>query len=114
MRRISTKALVTAGVVIALLLAGVVSFYASGSPDGLERVAEDQGFGHTAEDSPVGDSPLADYGTRGIENERLSTAVAGVAGVGLTLAAGAGLASLTRRRSRGRERAEATPTGAQE
>lgn len=101
--RVRTRVIVAAGLVIALLLAGVVSFYASGSPDGLERVAEDQGFGHTAKDSPAGGSPLADYGTKGVENERLSTAVAGIAGVGLTLGAGAGLAFLTRRRSRVQE-----------
>ena len=38
--RISTRAVVLSGVAVALLLAAVVSFYASGSPDGLERVAE--------------------------------------------------------------------------
>ena len=31
-------------------LAGIVSFYASSSPDGLEKVAEDVGFIETAQD----------------------------------------------------------------
>lgn len=86
------------GLVVTVLLAGVVSFYASGSPDGLERVAEDRGFMHTAEDSPVAGSPLADYGTRGIGDERLSGGLAGVAGVAIVLALGTGLAYAVRRR----------------
>ena len=32
------------GFIVSLFLAGVVSFYASSSPDGLEKVAEDIGF----------------------------------------------------------------------
>ena len=32
------------GVFVTLILAGVVSFYASGDPDGLEKVAEEKGF----------------------------------------------------------------------
>ena len=47
-QRISTRAVVLAGVTIALLLAAVVSYYATGSPDGLERVAENLGFAGTA------------------------------------------------------------------
>ena len=38
-RRISTKALVIAGLFVSLVLAGIVSAYASGHPDGLEYVA---------------------------------------------------------------------------
>ncbi len=33
-----------AGFIVSLFLAGVVSFYASSSPDGLEKVAQDVGF----------------------------------------------------------------------
>ncbi len=39
------------GIVVSLFIAGFVSFYASSSPDGLEKVAEDQGFIETAQDS---------------------------------------------------------------
>jgi cobalt/nickel transport protein len=83
-RRVSTRALVVAGLVVSLLVAAVLSFYASASPDGLEHVAEQVGFIETAEDSAVADSPLADYGTAGIEDERLSVGVAGVVGVLVT------------------------------
>ena len=64
-----------------LFLAGVVSFYASSNPDGLEKVAEDIGFIATAEEHTYADGALADYGVKGIENERASVGVAGVIGV---------------------------------
>mgnify|MGYP000046760708 CR=1 FL=1 len=70
-----------AGFVISLFLAGVVSFYASSSPDGLEKVAEDIGFIETAKDHSNAGGALADYGVKGIENERASVGVAGVIGV---------------------------------
>ena len=62
-------------------LAGIVSFYASSSPDGLEKVAEDVGFIETAKDHSLDNSALADYGVAGIENERLSVGLAGIIGV---------------------------------
>jgi hypothetical protein len=85
-----------AGLLVALLLAGVVSGFASSSPDGLEKVAEDKGFLQTAEDSALADSPLAEYGVKGVEDERLSTGLAGVIGVGITFAFGLGLFALVR------------------
>ena len=75
------KKLLVSGFVVSLFLAGVVSFYASSDPDGLEKVAEDIGFIETAEDHTYADGALADYGVKGIENERASVGVAGVIGV---------------------------------
>jgi cobalt/nickel transport protein len=69
------------GFVVSLFFAGVVSFYASSSPDGLEKVAEDVGFIETAKDHTLDNSALADYGVAGIENERLSVGIAGIIGV---------------------------------
>jgi cobalt/nickel transport protein len=37
-----------AGILISIFVAGFLSFYASSSPDGLEKVAEDKGFLDTA------------------------------------------------------------------
>jgi cobalt/nickel transport protein len=74
------------GVFVTLILAGVVSYYASGDPDGLEKVAEEKGFLADATDHGLGDSPLADYGISGIADDRLSVALAGVIGVLLMLA----------------------------
>lgn len=98
--RVSTRTLVLAGVAIAFVLAGFVSFYASSSPDGLEYVAGEQGFLDTAEDHRTSaDSPLADYATQGVEDDRLSVALAGIAGTVLVLGIAGGTGLLLRRRS---------------
>jgi hypothetical protein len=76
--------LVVIGLVVSLVLAGGVSYYASSHPDGFEKSAEEIGFLDTAKESPLKDSPLAEYGVAGVENERLSGALAGVIGVGAT------------------------------
>lgn len=73
--------IVGAGLLVSLFLAGVVSFYASSSPDGLEKVAEDVGFIGSAEDSATAGSPFSDYGVAGVADERLSVGLAGVAGL---------------------------------
>ena len=75
------KKFLISGFVISLFLAGVVSFYASSNPDGLEKVAQDIGFLDTAKEHTNADGVLADYGVKGIENERASVGVAGVIGV---------------------------------
>ena len=74
-----------AGILVSLAVAGFISYYASSHPDGLERVAEDEGFLHTAKDSANSGTPLADYGVSGIDNERLSVGLSGVIGVFVTL-----------------------------
>lgn len=51
---------------------------ASSSPDGLERVAENQGFIDRAQNSPF--QIIADYVFPGIQNEALATIVAGLIG----------------------------------
>ena len=78
---ISNKKFYIGALLVSLLLAGVVSFYASSHPDGLEKVAETVGFIETAKDHSIADSPLADYGVKGVDNERLSVGLAGVIGV---------------------------------
>jgi hypothetical protein len=98
MRRTTTRALLVTGLLVTLVLAGVLSFYASSHPDGLEHVAEQVGFSSTAEDHAASGSPLADYGTKGVENERLSGGVAGIVGVLVVGALGGGLAWVLRRR----------------
>ncbi|ROO89506.1 PDGLE domain-containing protein [Actinocorallia herbida] len=97
-RRVGTKVFVAAGLLVALVLAGFVSYYASGSPDGLEKVAADKGFDAGAEDHASAGSPLADYGVSGVENARLSGGLSGVIGVGVVLVVGGGLFWALRRR----------------
>lgn len=91
------NAFLLVGLLVSLVLAGVVSGFASSSPDGLEKVAEEQGFLDTAEDSALAESPVADYAVEGVEDERLSTGLAGVIGVTITFAFGLGLFALVRR-----------------
>lgn len=86
-----------AGLVVTLLVAGVLSYFASASPDGLESAAEKAGFGHTATDSATAGSPLADYAVGGQEGF-LSGSAAGVVGVVVVLVLAGGIAMLLRRR----------------
>jgi PDGLE domain len=73
-------------IVVALALAAFVSPFASTQPDGLNKVAIDKGFDHTATDSAVADSPLAGYAVRNVGSEKVSKGLSGVAGVAITLA----------------------------
>lgn len=82
---------IVSGLVVAALLVLVVAPLASGEPDGLERVAIDQGFIDSAEGSAVAGSPLADYGVSGVENEATGTRVAGLIGVLVTFGVGVGI-----------------------
>ena len=101
------------GLLVALLLAGVVSNFASGSPDGLDATAREgctfdaQGeiTGGTCmlqqeQEHQTADSPLADYGIRGIDNPYLSTGLSGVLGVLITFGNSVGVFWLLRRHKR--------------
>lgn len=96
--RTSTRRFWAVGLLVALLVAGFGSYYASSHPDGLEYVAEQTGFLDSAEDSPAAESPFADYSTEGVEDERLGGGIAGVVGVLVTLVLMGGLAMAVRRR----------------
>jgi len=87
---------------VSILLAILLSPFASSSPDGLEKVAEDEGFLEKAEErQPAWElAPIPDYAVGGIENESLATALAGLIGTLLTFAVGLGLAKLISRKSR--------------
>ena len=89
--------LIVTGLVVSLVLAGGVSYYASSHPDGLEKVAGDIGFLDSAKESAVAEGPLAGYGVAGVENERISGGLAGVIGVASTAAVSFGLFYALRR-----------------
>ncbi len=99
-RRLSTRTLLVVGVLISLLLAGVVSYYASSHPDGLVSVAGQQGFLDRAKDPASSGSPFARYATRGVDDARLSGGIAGVVGVAAVGALAGGLFMALRRRNR--------------
>ncbi|MCJ7726238.1 MAG: PDGLE domain-containing protein [Acidimicrobiia bacterium] len=92
-----TWGFVAGGLVVALLVAGGLSLLASGEPDGLERVSIDQGFDDAAQ-APSLDSPLADYAVEGVENSGLSTALAGIVGVVVTLLLTVGILKIVQHR----------------
>jgi cobalt/nickel transport system permease protein len=86
-RRVRLWAFVSAALVLAASLAVFVSPFASGSPDGLERVAADQGFAAKAAELPVWNFfPFGDYQMPGIGNEKVATAMAGLVGTLLLFA----------------------------
>jgi len=61
-------------------MAAVISLFASSSPDGLERVAENLGFIEHGEGHEVMESPMPDYAIPGIENETVAASLAGLSG----------------------------------
>jgi len=97
---------VPAALGVCLLLAVFLAPFASSSPDGLERVAEDQGFLDKAEGGQVWKAaPIPDYEMPGVGGNRTATAVAGVAGTLIVFGLALGLGRLlVRRSSAGRSR----------
>lgn len=73
--------LVAVALAVAVGLATAISPFASGSPDGLEKVAEDKGFLDRGGLHPVQEgAPIPDYAFPGIGNESVATGVAGFVG----------------------------------
>ena len=97
--KVTTRMLVVAGVVVALLIAGVASYYASGDPDGLTRIADQKGIARAEQEHGAAGGPLAGYETRGVDNTRLSGGMAGVAGSLVVLMVAGGVVLLLRRRT---------------
>lgn len=101
--------LLAGGLVAALLVVIVLAPIASSDPDGLVRVAEDEGFSDEAQGSPF--ELLPGYSIPGVDNEAASTILAGTIGTlavaALALAAG----WLLRQRARSRERERAARAG---
>jgi hypothetical protein len=98
-RRRSARTLAAVGLALALGLAGAVSPYASGAPDGLERVAADHGFDHRARTPAVQEAaPMPAYAFPGIGNERVAAGVGGFAGTLGVFALASGLTAVLRHR----------------
>ncbi len=91
---------VGAGAIIAVLLAVFVAPWASSQPDGLERIAEDKGFLEIAEETEPtwSHSPIPDYEFPRVENSRVATGIAGLAGVMITLVVTVLLALMLKKR----------------
>ncbi len=83
--------LLAGGIGIALLVT-VFAPLASSEPDGLEKVAENEGFIQEAEDAPY--EVIADYVLPWVDNEDLATILAGLIGVLVVAAVALGVAFL--------------------
>lgn len=98
-RAVSTRAVLVGVLVVSLLLAGGVSFYAASTPDGLTKVSQEQGFADTETEHGAADGPFAGYDAGFLDGDRLGGGVAGIAGVLVVLVLGTALAYGVRRRS---------------
>ncbi|MCB9894903.1 MAG: PDGLE domain-containing protein [Planctomycetes bacterium] len=78
----NTKLLLIGGMGVSLVLGGVVSYWASSSPDGLEWVAEEKGFLDKAEENETQKNvaPIPDYEVPGVEHGFLKVSLAGIIG----------------------------------
>jgi hypothetical protein len=86
---------------VAVALGTAFSPFASSSPDGLEKVAEEKGFLDEGRLAPVQESsPVPDYAFPGIDDPRLATAAAGFVGTLGVFLLGAGAIAVVRRRPR--------------
>jgi hypothetical protein len=106
-RRVGLWVFLVGGLIVAGVLAFVVSPEASTEPDGLEKVAIDEGFMDEGRDHDLGGTPTADYEVDGIDSDRLSTGVAGVIGLVVTGAVTVAVCGAVRRAGRRRASAAA-------
>ena len=104
----NNRRILVIGLALTLLVAAGVAQFSSSAPDGLERVAEQEGFAATAQDHDLANSPLADYDTDVTSSSQINTALAAVAGVALTFVIGIGIFWLARRSDRSRPESTAS------
>lgn len=97
---------VLGGLAVALVLAFGVSRFASPHPDGLERVATDQGLDRGVREHDLAGGPFADYASSGVDDDGLGTGVAGAVGVAAVFVLAGGTVWVA---GRSRRRAAADP-----
>jgi hypothetical protein len=108
MRSSNLRIFLLGGLLVAIGLAMLVSGFASSSPDGLNKVAEDHGFAANARQHLFENGPLAGYAVKGVRNDRLSTGISGLIGVLVTFGIGLVLFAVVRAMRSGRDRSEPT------
>lgn len=96
MKRPGIGVLVGIGLLVAVVVGGFASIYASGDPDGLNKVAADEGMAAQEQAHDLEDGPFAGYESP-VEGD-LSGGVAAVVGIATTFALAAGLFLVVRRR----------------
>ena len=101
--RVTVGVFIAIGLAVAFALAFFVSPEASSQPDGLNKVAIDNGFAANEKPHSLDGGPTAGYAVKGIDNHRLATGLAGLVGVTVTFAVGAGLFVVVRQTRRSHE-----------
>jgi cobalt/nickel transport system permease protein len=96
------------GLLVAVGLGLFVSGFASPAPDGLNKVAEDNGFAAKARQHLFENGPLAGYAVKGVDNQRLGKGLSGLIGVLVTFGVGLTLFALLRATRSGRDPSEPT------
>ena len=77
------RSYVMVGMLIAVIVVVAASFLASGDPDGLERVAAEEGFEDAGQAAPF--EVIADYAVPGLDGP-LATIAAGLIGIAVIFA----------------------------
>lgn len=103
MKRMSLLVFVLVGIAASVALVLLLAPNANPNPDGLEKVAAEQGIDSEVRDHAFAGGPLAEYGVDGVDNRYVGTWAAGVIGVVATFAIGAGVVYLVRRARRSPE-----------
>ncbi len=89
---------ISAGLFLVMFIAAVLVPFASQMPDGLEKVAADQGFSSKESENPAVAAPFADYRVPGIGSDKISAVLSGIIGALAMFCTGWGIAALLRRR----------------
>ena len=106
--RSNLRVFLLGGLLVAIGLAMLVGGFASSAPDGLNKVAEDHGFAANAKEHLFENGPLAGYAVKGVNSDRLGTALSGLIGVLVTFGVGLTLFALLRAMRSGHDRSEPT------
>ena len=99
-RRAGVWGFVAAGLVAAAALTFFIGPHASTKPDGLDKVAIEQGFDQHQRAGATAHAPTARYRVTGVDDAGLSTGLAGLFGVAATFLLGTGVVLVARRLSR--------------
>jgi cobalt/nickel transport protein len=90
------KLFIVSGLLLAAALALFVGTWSARDPDGLRKVAQQEGFAQTEDRHALDDSPLSGYAVEGVGSERISRALAGLIGVLATFGVTVGLLAAVR------------------
>lgn len=103
--KVPTRTFLIWGFAAVAVFTAILSPWASSAPDGLEKVAIENGFDEDAKEHPAGKGPLADYEVKGVQNEGVGTSLSGLIGITVVFLVTAGclhLLKLGRRSPRDR------------